>query len=349
MIGDKEQKHYADITWYDLKFNSLDEPCYIAKSQGKFYESRGNTFVVQGTKEYPQYDWIYGPLGFDNSGVPMYTGQDSICEYKYRSSLMKGSDKITTIDGSIYNYAYTPSGKLYYIESFEAAQKNGEPVWKNVLVIDGKRGKEYNYIMNPVFGKNNEVMFAASDKDNKYFIVKNNEVISEKYDYISEARYMPGGEVLYVAVKYGNYEKNIPDKTWVIAGDEEYGVYNVINTADWKTNQIVLTDNSGNYAFIAGNIVDKKNYIYKYRVVTNKSESNEFDNISDMMYLNGKLIYFAGNIQNKELYTYNYNVYVNGKKTGEAFDYYTDVNVKDGVITFLASKGSNMYYVTVKP
>lgn len=349
VIGDKEQKHYSDITWYDLKFNSQDEPCYIVKSKGKFYEERGNTFVVQGTKEFPQYDWIYGPLGFDNSGTPMYVGQDSVGEYKYRSSLMKGSEKISTIDGSIYNYSFTPDGKLYYTESIDVPSKNGETNYKNVLVIDGKRSKEFTSIMNPVFGKNNSVMFIASDKNNKYFIVRNNEVVSEKYDYISEAKYLPNGQLAFVAVKYGNYEKNIPDKNWVIIGDEEYGIYNAINVADWKSNQIILTDNSGNYAYLAGYMINKTNYTFKYQVFSNKGESEKFDNISDLMLINGKLVYFAGNIKNQELYTYNFNVYVNGKKTGDAFDYYTDVNVKDGVISFAASKGNEMYYVTVKP
>jgi hypothetical protein len=98
VIGDTEQKHYSDITWYDLKFSPKDEPCYIAKSQGKFYETRGNTFVVNGDKEYKSFDWIYGPIDFDSDGNPLYVGQDSTAEYKYRSTLMRGADAINTVE-----------------------------------------------------------------------------------------------------------------------------------------------------------------------------------------------------------------------------------------------------------
>jgi hypothetical protein len=349
VIGDTEQKHYSDITWYDLKFNQQDEPCYIAKSQGKFYESRGNTFVVKGDKEYKTFDWIYGPIEFDNSGSPMYVGQDSTGEYKYRSTLMRGADAIETVEGSIYNFSYNPQGKLYYITSGEKTGKDGTSIWHSSLVIDGKKGKEYTSISYPVFGSKGELMFVASDKNNKYFVVNNNEVISGLYDYISEAKFMPNGKIAYIGVNYGNYDKKIADKNYVIIDDEEFGPYNTVNTADWKSNSIILTDGKGNYAYMAGELVDKTNYVYSYKVYTNKSESKEFDNIVDLKYVNGKLVYFAGNMKEKGSYIYNYTLYVDNKKLGDTYSAYTDVVVKDGVMTFIASKGNDMYYVEARP
>jgi len=349
VIGDTEQKHYSDITWYDLKFNQQDVPCYIAKSQGKFYETRGNTFVVKGDKEYKSFDWIYGPLDFDSDGNPLYVGQDSAADYKYRSTLMRGADAINTVEGSIYNYAFTPQGKLYYIATSEKTAKDGTSLWFSSLVIDGKKGKEYTSISSPVFGSKGQLMFVAADKNNKYFVINNNEVISGLYDYISEAKFMPNGKIAYIGVKYGNYDKNIPDKSYVIIDDEEFGPYNTVNTADWKSNSIILTDGKGGYAYLAGDLIDKKNYTYIYKVYTNSTESDSFDNIGDLKYVNGKLVYFAGSMKGKGSYIYDYTLFVNNKKLGDTFSGYTDAVVKDGVITFIASKGNDLYYVEARP
>lgn len=350
VIGDQEQKHYTDISWYDMKFNSQDEPCYIAKSKGKFYEERGNTFLVKGTTEYKAFDWVYGPIIFDNTGTPLYSGQDSAGEYKYRSTLMQGNDAIASVTGSIYNYMYTADGKLSYILSEETVSPKGEPVYTSTLVIDGKKGTTYSSINNPVFGKSGKVLFVASDKNNKYFVVNNNEVVSGKYDYISEAKYMPNGKVAYVGVKYGNYEKKIADKSYVFIDDEEYGPYNAINTADWKTNEIILTDGKGNYAYMAGEVTDMSAYTFRYMAISNKGESKKFDNMSDLKFINGKLMYFAGNMKGKDTYLYDYTLYVDNKKLGDTYTAYTDVNVTpQGLMTFIASKGNDMYFVEVKP
>lgn len=350
VIGGDEQKHYSDITWYDLKFNDMDEPCYIARSQGKFYEERGNTFVVKGTQEYKQFDWVYGPLLFDNSGSPVYVGQDSTGEYKYRSTIMKGGEVVSSIGGNIYTYMFTPQGKLAYISSTEIIGNDGESVWQSYIVIDGKKSKEYSSINSPVFSSNGTVLFTASDKNGKYFVVKNDEVISEKYDYIADARFLTNGMLSYVCTKYGNYEKHISDKSYVFLGDEKNGPYNVINAADWKTNAQVLSDNKGNYAYMAGELVDPVNYTYKYAVYSNKGESKQFDNVSDLKYINGKLCYFAGNMKKKDTYIYDYTLYVDNKKLGDTYSAYTDIAVSSaGVMTFIASKGNDMYLVEVKP
>lgn len=351
VIGDQEEKHYSDISWYDLKFNSMDEPCYFAKSKGKMYEERGNTFLVKGNTEYKTFDWIYGPIVFDNSGNPLYTGQDSIGEYRNRATLMKGNEAIASVNGSIYNYMYTPEGKLTYILSEETTSSKGESVYKSTLVVgDKKSDSKYNSVNNPVFGKGGSMMFVVSDANNKYFVVKNNEVISGKYDYISEAKFMPNGKVAYVGVKYGNYDKKIADKTYVILGDEEFGPYNTINTSDWKTNEIILTDSRGNYAYVAGELTDMSNYTFRYMAISNKGDSKKFDNMSDLKLINGKLYYFAGNMKGKDTYIYDYTLYSDNKKLGDTYSAYTDVNVNpQGVMTFVASKGNDMYYVEVNP
>jgi len=350
VIGETEQKHYSDITWYDLTFDASDVPCYIAKSSGKFYYDRGNTFVVRGTQEFKSFDWIYGPITMDKSGMPLYVGQDSIGEYKYRSTLMSGSSEIKSVNGgSIFNVMYTPSGKFVYVVSEEKTSKSGDNTYTSKLYIDGKAGMEYGSVYSVQFSKSGEPLFTASDKNNKYFVVNNDEVVSSKYDYISDCRIMPNGSLSYVASNYGNYEKMIPDKYFVFVDGEKFGPFAMVNTADWKTNAYVVGDDKGRFAFMSGELVDKANYIYKYTVHTDKGESKPFDNISDLRMLNGKVYYFAGNSIKKDAYLYDYALYVNDKKVSDNYSAYTDVNVKNGVLTFIASKGSDIYSVEVKP
>jgi len=350
VIGDTEQKHYSDITWYDLTFDANDEPCYIAKSSGKFYYDRGNTFVVKGTQEFKSFDWIYGPLTMDKSGMPLYVGQDSIGEYKYRAALMSGQSEIKYVNGgSIFNVMYTPSGKFVYVVSEEKTAANGENTYTSRMYIDGKAGEEYGSIYSIQFGKSGQTLFTASDKKNKYFVVYDNEVVSSKYDYVSDARFMPNGSLSYVASNYGNYEKMIPDKYFVFVDGEQYGPYAMVNTADWKTNAYVVGDEKGRFAFMTGELVDKANYIYKYTVQTDKGESKAFDNVSDLRLINGKVYYFAGNSIKKDAYLYDYALYADNKKISDSYSAYTDVNVKNGVMTFIASKGSDIYMVEVKP
>jgi hypothetical protein len=350
VIGTEEQKHYSDITWYDLKFDESDVPCYIAKSSGKFYYDRGNTFVVRGTQEFKSFDWIYGPIEFDRNGMPLYVGQDSLKEYTYRSTLMSGNSEIKTVNGgSIYNAMYTPGGKFVYVVSEEKPGKNGDNTWVSNLYVDGKASRQYTSISTVTFGKTGTPVFTASDTDNKYFVVKGDEVVSGKYDYINDVRFLPDGKLCYVATKYGNYDKNIPDKYYVFIGDDEYGPFALVNTADWKTNALVVSDEKGKYAFMAGELIDKVNYTYKYKVYTNNGEGNSFDNVSDIRYMNGKLYYFAGKLVKKDSYVYDYALYANNKKLSETYTTYTDVVVKDGKMTFVASKGNQFYIVEMKP
>jgi len=350
VIGTTEQKRYADISWYDMKTDPAGNFCYIAKSSGSFYGDRGNTFIVQGDKEYRSFDWIYGPIEFTLAGEPLYVGQDSIGEWKYKATLMAGPKEIKTIDGSIYNYVYSPSGKLAYIASTDYQDKKGDFIYSSNLVYDGKESKTYNNIGFIKFSSSGKPVFVATDKKNKNFVVQDGKQISDKFDYISDFAFLPNGKLAYAGTTYGDYEKKIADKSYVFVGDDKYGPFNIISTADWKTGSQIVTNAKGDFAFIAGQNIDYDNYIYKYWVVSSKFETPKFDNVLDLRLVNGKFIYLAGNLVQKDLYIYDYNVYVDNKKIGDTYSAYTDLSVDaSGVVTFLASKGDNMYWVEVKP
>ncbi|MCC7158052.1 MAG: hypothetical protein IT281_00775, partial [Ignavibacteria bacterium] len=346
VIGDTEQKHYSDIGWYELTFDAQDVPCYIAKSSGVFYMERGNTFVVKGDKEYKSFDWIYGPIVFDNAGIPVYSGQDSIGEYKSRSTLMHGGEPVKTIEGYINNFLYSPSGKLAYVTSEEKTDKKGDIIYENRLVYDGKQSASYNSILNVKFDPSGRAAYVASDKNNKSVVVSGEEILSGKYDYISDFMWLSKDGFTYSATNYGNYEKKQVDKCYFFLGDESYGPYDIINTIDWKTGATITSDKSGNYAFSVGKNTDYDNYIFKYRVISNKGNSKEFDNISDIKLVNGKLLYFAGNQPVKNIYIYKYRLYINNKPVGDEYSAYNNLNINDaGLVTFVASKGNDMYWV----
>jgi WD40 repeat protein len=350
VIGADEQKHYSDVSWYEVKFDATDTPCYIAKEFGKFETTHGGVMMVQGLNEYKQFDYIYGPIVFDKSNKPVYVGQDSIGLYKYRSTLMNANTPVKTINGNIFSYLFSPSGKLAYVLAPDSTDKKGDVVYINRLVYDGKESRSYGSVTNIKFSPGGSHTFIASNKKSKYFIVQDNEVISGKYDYISDYRYLAGGEFSYVGTKYGNYDKKETDKYYVFIGEERFGPYDLVSTAEWKTYAMVQGDNIGDYAFIAGNNTEKDGYNYKYSVYTNNWTSGKFDNISDLRIINNRIYYFAGNQLTKEEYIYTYRLYVDNKQLGDQYSAFTDINVSEsGVMSFIASKGNNMYYVEVKP
>ena len=349
VIGTDEQKKYSDISWYDVKFDPAGDPCYIARSMGKFYGERGNTFLVQGKREYKTFDWMYGPIEFDKDNRPVFVGQDSTGEWKYRATLMIGNEVLKSVEGGIYNYVFAPNGSLAYIISIDETDKNGDVVYKNRLVYNGKESKTYNYISNLQFNREGKPVFVASGKDNKSFLVEGNKTISGKFDYISDYRYLPGNVLSYVGTFYGDYEKKKSDKYYVFIDEEQFGPFDIVVTSDWINNRLVLSDKKDKYAFVSGKNIDRDNYYYKYKVHTGSWSSDEFDNIAELQMINGKVFFFAGNQPDRDVYSYNYFLYAENKRLGNEYSAFTEVKTVNNVLSFIASKGSNMYYVEVNP
>lgn len=350
VIGEDEQKHYSDISWYELKFDSADNPCYVAKAFGKFETTHGGAMLVHGKSEYRQFDYIYGPIEFDASRNPLYVGQDSTGAFKYRSTLMNADTPVKTVDGNIHSYMFSPSGKLAFVTAPDAADEKGEAVYINRMVYDGVESKPFGSISNIQFSPKGKLTYVASDRKNKYFIIQEGELISSAFDYIADYRFLPGGTFAYVGTKYGNYDKKETDKYYVFIGDNSFGPYDLVSTADWKNYSMVHGNRKGDYAYIASNNTATEGYNYKYRVYSNRWKSDKFDNISDLRIVNNKICYFAGNQLNRDEYIYSYRLFVDNKKLGDEYSAFSDITVSEkGVISFIASKGNSMYYVEVKP
>lgn len=349
VIGTAEQKVYSDIMYWDVKFDSNGEPVYIAKDQGKFYQERGNTFVVHGTKEFKKFDYVYGPVILDNQNNAVYVGQDSTGEYIYRSALMRENEVLKTTDGSFYSYMMTPNGKLAYIETVNGTNPNDPNSGYSMVVVDGKAGKQYSSIGMLKFSPSSNPLYTVTDKKNKSFLISGSEQAAGKYDYFADFGYTANGKLFYIGTNYGNYETKKPDKNIVSVDGEEFGPYDFVYTSDYKTNTIVQSDTKGNFAFVAGKNTDFENYVYKYKVITNSWESKDFDAINEMRLLNGKVYFFGGTDTKRGSYIYTYKLYANNKAISGDYGSVSEVNITDGgVYTFLAAKDKGMYMVEVK-
>ena len=351
VIGNSEQKHYSDIDWYMMKTDNNGELTYLAKGAGSFYAEKGNTFVVQGLKEYKSFDYVYGPVIFDKDNNPVYTASDSVGEYKYRTRLMTGNTEGKTYNGNIYEYKLTPSGKIAYVVS-ESRTVSGksEEIYENFLVLDGKKGKKFSSISNIKFFGSDVPYFTASNSKNKYFIVRDDEIISEKYDNIYDFSLNSDGLAAYVGTNYSNYEKTDSYKNYVHIAGKKYGPYEFISMSDYTSGQYVLTDNKGNFAYVTGKLVNKDEYIYKYKVNSNRGEGTEHDAIDQIKMASGKIVYVGGTMFDKTNYRYRYILYIDNKPVAENYESIMnlEVDTKSGKVTCIGSKDKGFYFMEFK-
>ena len=114
VIGTEEQKHYSDIDAYSFKTDPSGNFCYAAKDNGVFYNA-GNSFVVQGSKEYKKFDYINSPIIFDQTGTAVYVGSDSAESTTPQRVMIGDKEASKTYDGGLYNVQFSPDKKLYFI------------------------------------------------------------------------------------------------------------------------------------------------------------------------------------------------------------------------------------------
>lgn len=342
VIGTEEQKHYSDIDGYSTRLDNNGDLVYFAKSKGKFWVERGNAFLVQGKKEYKAFDYVSGPVLFDKNNTPVYTATDSVKEWDGRSRLMTGDKEGKAYLGYIYDVKITPSGKMAYVVS----KPSGENAVNNsFVVIDGKEQKSYTGISNITFTSGDVPVFTASNKNNKYFVVKDDKVISAKYDNIYDYSFMNDGSLAYIGNDFGNYEKQVPDKHYVHILGKKYGPFEFVTMADYKSGKYILVDKNDNFAFVTGKLINPKDYVYKYKVTGNDWESREFDGIDNIMMVNGKVFYIGSEMIDRTNYTYKYKLYNNTKLIAEDYDLIMepDYNAGTGKITSVARKGNSFY------
>jgi hypothetical protein len=341
VIGNQEQKHYSDILSFYIIPDMNGELTYFAKGRGKFYQEKGDAFVVQGVKEYDKFDYVYGPLLLDKFNNPVYISGDSAAA-TYPQRVMVGNTRGRTYDGGIYDIKLSPSGKIVYV----GASKPDEN--KSTLVIDGKPVKTYDYIMFLSFNPDGKPLYAASKGGEKYFAVSGDEESDDKYQTILDLKVV-GGKLVYVGANYGDYEKRTPDEYYVHIGENVYGPYNMIQTLDFTTGSCVNFDSKDNYCYTGSRLVDRNKYMYKHRVFTNNWKSKEFDYIPNVNLFKGKPVYTAGMVIDPERYTYNYNIYFGDKEISPGYEEVLDYKFNDnGTITFVGLRDKKFYWVEIR-
>jgi hypothetical protein len=344
VIGDVEQKHYADIDAYTLIRDKKGKFAYVAKDTGSFMYSTDG-FVVYGDKKYKTFFGIYNLIADDNNNI-IYIASDNVPDL-YPQKVMKGDKEISkTYSGGLYNIGITPGGKIYFIAS---EKKKNSDEYESFVVFDGKEGKRYPTISYLQVLPDDEIIYTVQYNDDYSYLIRGTkEIRGEKKQYFLSFDVMKDGRFAYVAVEYGDYEKKVNDKYFINIDNKKFGPYDGMMVLNYETQSYVLSDDNGNYAYIIYKI--KENYEYFYSVYTNKGKSQEFDNISDAGLYKGKAIYTVSRITDKENYTYKYRIYYDNKPVSPEYDSINDYKFdeKTGVATYMVAKGKEVYKVEIK-
>ncbi len=349
VVGGAEQKHYSDIDMYNFAVDKNGALVYFAKDKGNFYVEKGNTFLVQGDKEYKKFDYLYGPIVIDNNNTPIYIGGDSAGGYIYPQRIVTGNTEGKTYTSGVSDIRFTPKGKLAYIASNVVNSDKG--IYESYLVIDGKESKHYRWINYLSFLADDTPVFFGNRGDNKPgVIVKGTEETETEYPDLYELKVLDNGEFSYVEVKYGNYEKKQKDRYRVVIGDEEFGPYDGMQSMYWNNGAYILTDKYGNYAFITMKLTDAVNYTYENRLYTNTAKSRTSEYFDNVYLFKGKALFTTSRLIDKINYVYDYSLYYGDKQIGSVYNSVNDFKLdeKSGTATFKASKGKDLYLVEVK-
>ena len=276
VVGTQEQKHYADMDTYTFTQDPAGNFVYAAKSSGAFYNDAGNAFIVQGTNEYKKFDYIYGPVLFDNSGTAIYIGGDSTATDNPQRVMIGNKEAGKSYSLGVSNLQLTPNGKLLYIAT--ELIKNGD---ENVsfVVFDGKEGKRYQAIGITRILPNSKILYVATVSDDKQVIVRGNEEIDIDQPTILDVDALQSGELTYISGKYGDYDKKEKDKFYVHIGDDELGPFDGAEQINYDNNEYIISDKSGNYLYLVTKVTDFKTYTSKEILYSKEGKVGEFDNI----------------------------------------------------------------------
>jgi hypothetical protein len=182
---------------------------------------------------------------------------------------------------------------------------------KRFIVYDGKEvGKEYDATVYPV-SIGGKLAYTAL-KNNKVFVVYDGKEIGKEYNSARNPADI-GGRLLYFATK--------DDKYFLVYDGKEYDSF--VNTE--------FLDVNGALAYMA--IKDGKKFI----VYNGKEIGKEYDEISSMLVLDGKLAYIAqvyptDNILGKSFIVYD------GKEIGKEYDLASELSIYDGKFLYTATR-----------
>ncbi|MFA5011760.1 MAG: hypothetical protein WC644_07360 [Ignavibacteria bacterium] len=344
VVGEKEYGPYDEIQYYSTYEDKEGNVCFVAKEivNGKNYY-----FVVQGDKKYSRFASIYLSNAFDKDNIPVYSAsEDFDVEFPSDAYIVKGSEIVSkNFSKGAYDILFTPSGKLVYTGT--DTLKDGTYVTK--LFIDGKEFASANSIWNINFFNDDTPYYYVSDVNYNTSLYKGKTKISyDTYSSIGSFSVNKLGTLSYTAMIYGDYEKNIPNKSYYIIGNEKFGPYDNMYVGEYEP-AFLLVNDFNDYVYVAtSNITGAEGEsITKYYAVGKSWKSPEFEFIADLKMYNNDF-YYTGYNYGTDGKSGNNILFKNGQKIAE----YNSVNNlklddKKGVISFLAQKDDKVYFVEI--
>lgn len=383
-----KETQYSDIHESSLTKNKNNELSFIAKTGGRFYEISGNEFAVSGNKEYKKFDIATAPLYFNINNEPVYIAGDSVLDYKNEYFLVIGDQKQNafldagrTEPAPPFSYVISDiklnsDGSIMYTAASEVVVKGvkvnpGDEDYdqyysRSFLVKDGI-ANELGYNVNMIkYNEKGDMLYSGiADVDKKEYLLMLNYgqsriiINHKKYDDIFDYGFTPAGEIFYTGQIYGDPEKGITSEASMFIGDRLAGnYYNIIYQGSDKNASALKFDSKNNYSFVAENKIDS--LTTDEFVVTNSerlpfpenvSNAKYISYISNLMYTkNDKMFYVGDMLIDPETYDVTKEVFVDNKSLGKKYNTIYAVNYDEvkNEITFNASSGNKVYYVTVK-
>ena len=382
------ETQYSDIHESSLTKNKNNELSFIAKTGGRFYEVNGNEFAVSGNKEYKKFDIATAPLYFNNNNEPVYIAGDSVLDYKNEYFLVIGDQKQNaffdagrTEPAPPFSYVISDikinsDGSINYTAASEVVVKAenvipGEEVYdqyysRSFFVKDGianELGYNVNFIK---YNDKGDMLYSGiADIAKKEYLLMLNYgqsriIISDKkYDDIYDYGFTPSGEIYYTGQKYGDPEKGITSEASMYIGNKPAGsYYNIIYQGSDKNASSLKYDSKNNYSFVAENKIDS--VTFDEFVVTNSerlpfpenvSNAKYISYISNLMYTkNDKMFYIGDMLIDPVTYNVTKEVFVDNNSLGKKYNTIYPVSYDEvkNEITYNASRGNKVYFVTVK-
>lgn len=349
-IGDKEvlvnglqeSKSYPQIDLNTIQEDDNGDLAFQAMMSKDEYKTK---YLCYKGIEYTTDDYFGYSFAFDvQSGLPVYITGKEINDTTFQESIWRGNEKLATYDGQIYDLLISPKGKIVYTISGNPNVKNS-----SYVVIDGKQSQPYYTSYGILFTKNDDVIYVAASDTDKYFIVKNNEKITEDYYGINFVKLLPDEKLSYTVFPQISEALNyIP--IIIVIGDKKFGPYNTVIFEETYDPYQVTSDESGNFAFCVPVSKDTSNeYYFKYILTTNKWINDDAGYVNNLMFYKNDLYYNSNITTSLEDIGY-YLVFKNQKAITGKYDiiinYTFDKNKNE--INFIGYKNGVYYYVEIK-
>ncbi len=355
---------YSDINEMSVIKNKNNELSFIAKTNGKFYESAGEEFVVSGKNSYDKFQLVSYPLMFNAGNDPVYIAGDSISEFAFNYYLVVGNEVQTAYtDGlktkkapdfgygiSVMNISddggVTYEGLVQIVVPAQNENPDGESYdsyYSEAYFVKDGIASELGYNPGPIkFNEKGDMLYSAiADLNKKEYLLMMNYgeskiiINKDRYDGIIEYGFTPGNEIYYVGQNYENYETGEKSQSDIYIGDKRIGkVEYVIYQYSGDSSYVFVFGPGDNYAIAAQEQIDP-NTFSSYVITAsgrlpfpgnNVAGSKMFSYISNLMYLKNDKLFYIGDMTQYDTVTNEVKkeIFVNNESLGKIYNTISD-------------------------